>query len=786
MEYLEGRTLKHRIAGRPMEADALISIALQICAGLEAAQAQGIVHRDIKPANIFITSGETAKILDFGLAKILTAEPSEAREPAAAEGIWNADQLTATGAALGTADYMSPEQVLGQPLDSRSDLFSVGAVLYEMSTGERAFPGRTSREIFEAILRKTPIAPRRINRTCPEGLELLIMKCLAKDREERFQDPSALRRALERLKRKQNTRSRFRRLRPFLAAAAASVLIASSSYWILRPVPPPSVSNFVQLTNDGEGKGPFGGPLVTDGSKLYFGEGSGMAGVISGVPVSGGQGSALSQAPVGHPEIQDISPARTELLVSNYLGFQQQLGWPLWSLPLPTGPARRVGNILATAAAWSPDGHELAYISDRDLYRARPDGSGAKRIARLPGPGWWLRWSPDGQRLRLTLGNPLGRFGVLSIWEVSADGKDSRPFLRDWDQPPTACCGSWTPDGKYFAFQATRHGKTEVWLTRERKRWGWTLNHEEGTPIQLTAGQLDSLMPLPDLARKKLYVVGQKLRGEINRYDGRLGQWVPYVSGVSAEFIDFSKDGRWVTYTGFPDGAVWRSRLDGSQRLQLTDGPGESMAPRWSPDGARIAFGARKGAGFWNIYVNSSNGGKPERLWEEEHDQARPSWSPDGKSIAFGYSPGPDAVRGIKIVDLPTRRISILADSAWLVIPTWSPDGRYIVARHSDHRVIKIFDFQTHLWRELVRDELNWFNWSHDSRYVYYEQHGENHAVMRVRIANGKVEKVVDLKNLKRAGVNGSFWFGLAPDSSPVILRDTGTQEIYALDWREP
>ncbi len=782
MEYLEGRTLKQEISGRPVQLDLLIAVTIQVCDGLEAAHANGIVHRDVKPANIFISPNGHVKILDFGIAKIQNAEPFELRSSATQEVGSDPAQLTVTGSAVGTLEYMSPEQVRGEPLDSRSDLFSLGAVLHEMAAGFPPFRGVTRTEIHDAILHHDAKPLREINRTLPKELEQIVAKCLQKDRGARYRQVSEIQADLKRLKQKKDWLRRWQRARVGLGLAAAAVCLAVAAYLALRSPPPPRVSGYVQLTNDGQGKGVSAGAMVTDGERLYFGEGSGMSTVIAQVSTSGGEPSSLPEAPVGDPEVQGISPSHTELLASSYMGFSREFGWPLWLLPLGGGAPHRIGNISMSCAAWSPNGREIAYVTGRDLYRSQRDGSNPKRIAELPGTAFWLRWSPDGSRLRVTIGNPLGRTGVLKIWEVSANGSSSRAFLPDWNQPPSACCGNWTPDGRYFVFQATRDGKTEIWVTRERTGLLDSFRRID-QPVQLTGGQLDSMTPLPSLDGKKLYVVGQKLRGETVHWDARSRQWVPYLSGRSAEFSAFSRDGQWVAYASSPDGNLWRSRIDGSDRLQLTSPPMTANIPSLSPDGKRIAFQAMKPGQPWNIYVISSDGGAPEAIWPEKHNQCRPTWSADGNSIVFSSFPGPEAASGIRVVNLTTHKLTKLPGSEWLVIPTWSPDGRYIIARHSDHHVIKLFDLRTQQWTELVRSELNWFNWSRDGRSVYFEQHGDRDAVMRVRLDNHKVDEIVSLQNLKRTGAFGSFWFGLAPDDSPILLRDTGTQEIYALDW---
>ena len=572
---------------------------------------------------------------------------------------------------------------------------------------------------------------------------------------------------------------------PFLVAAAALAclavfgIIATSSNQGF-----PRASNYVQITNDGQAKQ---GPLLTDGLRLYVAEGSPNHRMLAQVSVSGGDTTVLLN-PLETPYLMDIAPSRSILLAGS-LGPGLSLSKSasaLWMLTLPAARVQRAGGVVADDAAWSPDGQEIAYVTGNDLYRGRSDGTGGRKLATLAGVLSWLRWSPDGTSIRLTLSDSTT--GFSSIWEISADGKNSHPVLPGWNPGPSECCGSWTPDGKYFIFQSTHEGKTEIWALREKRGLFATGSPQ---PVQLTAGQMNSLAPVLSPNAKKLYVIGQQLRGELVHYDAKSGEFLPYLSGISAEFVDFSRDRKWVTYVSFPEHTLWRSRIDGSERLQLTLPPVQATVPRWSPDAKRIAFFDTAPGKPWRIYLISADGGTAQPLLEESRNQLDPNWSPDGKSLMFSYFPvlekAPAEKFGIYIIDLGTRNVRKVPGSDGLWAPRWSPDGSHVVARSLDPQSLMLFDFKKQTWSELATGAYFGFaNWSADGQYVYYLRRGRQPAILRVRVADRNVEERANLKDVRQTGFRGGIWTGLTPDDSPLILRDIGTQEIYALDFEAP
>jgi serine/threonine protein kinase/Tol biopolymer transport system component len=848
MQFLEGQTLKSKLETRssklgdqlvgagltppgapqgvPLQVDTLLDLAIQIADGLDAAHAKGIVHRDIKPANVFVTTRGHVKILDFGLAKLSPlgsrllgregGSSLRAREGVSGEDIPTSDlnPLTDPGAAIGTVGYMSPEQARGEETDARTDLFSFGAVLYEMATGRMAFSGRAIVLILDAILHRVPTPPVQLNLDLPAELGRIINKALEKDCEVRYQFAAEMRSDLKRLQRdtdsargtavsavagvsgpslgaehRQDARATVgepplqkRRIWPAVVAAAAILVALVLGYFVTRPLPPPRVLGATQITNDGRDKfaafSLFLFPLVTDGSRVYFAESTGAGSLVAQVSSAGGETAPLP-SPFPQPSVLDISPNRSELLVSPNNSLLEP---PLEVLPLPTGSPHGLGDLQAHDGTWSPDGQRITYAKGSELYLCKTDGTESRKLVAAPGAVAWPRWSPDGGVLRFTVKD--AKTGTNSLWEVQSDGTGLHALLPGWNSPPAECCGNWTPDGKYFVFQSTRNSKTNIWARREKQG----LFRGPSEPVLLTSGGMNSFAPVVSRDGKQIFVIGAIPRGEVVHYDWSSRQFLPYLSEISAEDLDFSRDGQWVTYIAYPDGLLWRSKADGGERHQLTFPPMQAFLPRWSPDGTRIAFAATVPGQRWRVYVVSTEGGAPRRMTNGEGAEGDAGWSPDGKSLIFGSMSFLEGHPAIHLLDLTTLKVSTLPGSEGLFSPRWSPDGRYVAAiPATDQNKLMLYDFRTKKWTKLAEASVGYPSWSRDGRYIYFDRTSSAlPALARVRISDGRVEEVASLKDVRRAAGPFGSWAGLAPDASPLILRDTGTQEIYALDVNLP
>jgi serine/threonine protein kinase/Tol biopolymer transport system component len=779
-ELLEGKTLAESLRRGPLPLRQAIQFGVQVAHGLAAAHEKEIVHRDLKPENLFITKEGRVKILDFGLAKVT---PSR-RAPT------TATTITRLGVAMGTVGYMSPEQVRGQVIDHRTDIFAFGAILYEMVTGQRAFQRDTEADTISSILNEEPPSISQLSPEIPLALERVIRRCLEKNPEQRFQSASDLAFALEALSEPGTITSgahpipveppKPRRL-PSLAGGLILLLLGGFlAYLWLEPPHVPTVANYVQLTHDGKPKSLIG----TDGARLYLAMGIGSSASfslrgIAELSIAGGlpkkidltTSASADMVPLG------LSPDGSEILLIEGQGAPPK--GPLSTVSVLGGAPRRIGDFIAETGAWSPDGKLLAYTNLGDLYIAKADGSESRKITLVSGDIRNVTWSPNSSHLRFDSSETAGTVGLQIEREVSVDGRGQHFLLPDWHNPPDECCGKWTADGKYFVFQS----QGQIWALPKNSG----IFQSAPKPIQLTFSPMTLSSPLPSKDGKKLFVIGRTYRGEMVRYDSRTSEFVSFLGGISAEYVDFSKDGQWITYTSYPEGTLWRSRIDGSGRLQLTFPPLSPLLPRWSPDGKTILFfqfaqGADKPA---RIYEVSPAGGSPRLLLPDDRSQQLdPNWSPDGSKIIFsGQSNDPSS--SIRIFDVSTRQLSTLPGSDGLFSPRWSPDGRHVSAFSADSRSLLLFDSATSKWRELASGSLRWLNWSHDSQYVYVLDFRQESAVIRVRISDGKRQRIADVKDFPATGRYGSA-LALTPDDQPVLLRDTGTQDVYSVDWRAP
>lgn len=564
----------------------------------------------------------------------------------------------------------------------------------------------------------------------------------------------------------------------FVLYAAAVVLLLLAGALRLIPSRPPRVLGFTQVTHDGWAKG----QIVTDGERLYFVELQGDHFAVSQVSVAGGETGVVA-TPFENAFVTDVSSNGSSLLVGTFQGTGMSAEF--WSVPLPSGSPRRLGDFVADSATWSPDGSKMFFSHLSDIVRANNDGSQPRKLATVGSQVFNLRLSPDGSKLRFDVVDT--RNGSSAIWELQSDGSKLHPLLPAWNTDPHECCGSWTPDGRYFLFQSFRDGRTNVWALPEKSFW---LRREQ-KPIQLTNGPLNFCCPATSKDGKRIFTVGAQPRGELIRYDTKSG-FIPYLGGASISDLAFSVDAQWVAYVSVPEHQLWKSKVDGSQRRQLTFESMEVGVPRWSPDGTQIAFMGKTPKSGWRAYLISADGTSLRELIPGASGGYDPGWSPDGKFIALtlndagspsSLSDGP----GIAIVDLGSGKLSLLPGAKQMFSPRWSPNGRYISAITDDSQKLMVFDRDTQQWQELVSLPIGYPSWSHDGQYVYFDTTlTEDANFFRVRISDHKLERLVSLHGIRRYWGELGQWTGLAPDDSPLLFRDVSSQEIYAIDWHAP
>ena len=546
--------------------------------------------------------------------------------------------------------------------------------------------------------------------------------------------------------------------------------LTGALWYLHRPLPPPRITGYTQITHDGRSKFLAG----TDGTRLYFTQYS--PDEIEQVGVNGGE---IARVPINVAATSmmmlDISPDGSNGLIET-----QEAGHvanPIWVAPLLGGSAKRLGD--GQFEAFSPDGLSVIYSTlEGDILLTRIDGTENRKLAHVGSFPQDFSWSPDRKAIRFTKG------GLL--WEMSSGGSGLHRLLPDWKEPGVQCCGRWTPDGHFFLFVVTSSSiESQIWALDERRR---LIRTRPSAPIRLTTGPVnwDQLIPSRDGTR--IFAGGTTRRGELSRFDPRTGVFQPFLGGISAEFAAFSPDGKSVAYVLYPEGTLWKADRDGANGVQLAGVSGNIYNPRWSPDSKQILFSAfSSDQSDSSIQLVSADGGNPQRLLPgSEVALTDANWSPDGRKVLFSHGTLGTSKDDLRILDLGNGQVTVVPDSSGMYSPRWSPDGRFILSLFSDARhVVPVFDCRTQKWSMVAVDgDVQFPSFSRDSRYIYFERPGRDQAVFRVPVIGGKEVRVADLAQWHITGILG-FSMTLDPTDAPLVLRDVGSNDIYALTLEE-
>jgi Tol biopolymer transport system component/DNA-binding winged helix-turn-helix (wHTH) protein len=523
--------------------------------------------------------------------------------------------------------------------------------------------------------------------------------------------------------------------------------------------------------------------LVTDGARIYFSEvRDGNIALAQSSPAGGESYPLLMPPEVERPSLADIASDGSRFLIQSHEWSKSEES--LWIAPSSGGAASRVSAGPAHDAVWAPDGQSILYASGHVIFLASNDGRETRKLAAVSGRAFWMRYSPDGKLIRFTMLDPATR--ATSLWEMTSEGKSIRLLLPKWNSPASECCGSWTADGKYYVFQSSQNGQSDIWALRESQIPFWL---RSSTPFQITAGPLTYLAPLPSHQPNKIFVIGAHSRNHLLQYDSATKQFVAYLPALTtASRTEVSSNGTRVAWVSAIDGSLWQSKLDGGERLQLTSPPMRVYMMRWSADDKKIAFMGKKPGEPWKIYIVPEEGGDPQMLLSEAENEDDPGWSKDGRKIFFGRSPeymGEDSnPKAIYTYDLETRSLSTVPGSEGLFSPRLSPDGTYLAAMPLDQRKLMLFDFATQKWSILAGKSADNPIWSSDGRSIFFHAFmEEGQPIYRVRLSDQQVERVVDFRNLQPA--EAVDYLGLTNKNEPIVSINNWTANLYSLEWNQ-
>jgi Tol biopolymer transport system component len=645
LELVAGRTLHTLISRRGMNLADVLRVAIPLVDALATAHGAGIVHRDLKPANVMVTPNGVVKVLDFGLAKLTQPDEANVAEATTRGGTVR----SRPGAVVGTAGYMSPEQAAGEPADVRSDVFSVGVVLYEMVTGQRAFAGSSSAETLAAVLRDEPKLPSEIVPGVPKELERIVERCLRKDPERRFQSMRDVKIELQELADDRVSPAaaataapdRRKGRRATAAVAIGAVVLTTTAAvalwrrWRLEPPAPRLVLLAHSRTTDFATFSP-------DGSQIAFG-----------------------------------APGET------------MINWDVWLKIVGEAETRRLTTDPAIdgCPAWSPDGRLIAFVrvaldgSAREIHLISPLGGPPRRLGDFPARRDQLSWSPDGRWLAAARvraeGETTRESGGIHLLPASGGAPRALTFPSPptFDQTPAL-----SPDGRslaYFSCEAVgnpacdlrvlsldaerrpvgasrRLSSERVWSeglawTRDGRSivYGvyvdhlWRVRADGTSPAERVelAGP-GAQAPFTVTSRDRLGFLRSLQDFDIHRYQVGDAAATPLIASSGVEINpQYSPDGRRIAFESAREGdvsGVWLADADGSNPTRLTRGPGRAQgSPRWSPTGRTISFDAKAEDGHWDVWTIGVDGSGPRQLTHRATDRGPSSWSRDGRFVYF-------------------------------------------------------------------------------------------------------------------------------------------------------
>ena len=570
------------------------------------------------------------------------------------------------------------------------------------------------------------------------------------------------------------------------AAVVAIAIVGVVALRLLTPAAPP-VLQLRRLTNGSlPTKSP---PALSDGARVYF-----MAGLVTDrilqVPVSGGEPTRL---PFVLPRgvayfLFDITADSQELLLGALppTTSASSFDTEVWTIRIADGSTRRVGELWARDARYSPDGTRIAFTAGGitgpgSLWTASSDGSNPRRLLELRDLEIVTPcWSPDGTRIAFGQRKRSSQQG--NAWEIREDGSGLRRLLPDWR--PNHLPGGWTPDGSLLLIS-----EGQFWIAQPRRFFQRT----PPPPLQLSGNEPLFVVPI-QLRNGRAHAVGSTPLGLLERFDTRARSWQPHLGGISAESVEYSRDGQSLAYVTYPGGELWVRGADGSRSIRLTAAPMQAWIVRWSPNGRIIAFqGKSSPEQPWRIYVVDAAGGTARLACSKNCDpQGDFTWAPDGNKIVFANPVVQFETGGsyLRLLDLRTGEVTKFPGSEGLHSPRWSPDGSALLALAArydpaDHGRLRLYHSSDGRWQSLPSPGpscSDWPSWSHDGRSVWYWDFLGG-AIMRCRVSENRHEQMLSLNGEEMTGFVGS-WFNLTANDEPMILRRRDIQQIYALELK--